>query len=107
MAVSLRFSTDDPDPHPTSTTPLRLVRFGAFELDATSGELRTTATVDANQKIVLREQVFQVLLMLLERKGAIVTREEIKDRLWAHDTVVDFDRGINTKIGRASCRERV
>jgi TolB-like protein/DNA-binding winged helix-turn-helix (wHTH) protein len=98
MAVSLRFSTDDPDPRPTATTPLRRVRFGAFELDATSGELRSTETANPNQKIVLREQVFQILLMLLERKGAIVTREEIKNRLWADDTVVDFDRGINTTI---------
>ena len=98
MAVLSRFSTDDPDPRPAPTTPLRLVRFGAFELDATTGELSSRETADPNQKIVLREQVFQVLLMLLERKGAIVTREEIKNRLWADDTVVDFDRGINTTI---------
>jgi len=98
MAVLSRFSGDDPDPRPTPTTPLRLVRFGAFELDATTGELRSTETADPNQKIVLREQVFQILLMLLERKGVIVTREEIKNRLWADDTVVDFDRGINTTI---------
>src|SRR5579864_2172795 len=98
MAVLSHFSTDDPDPRPAPTTPLRLVRFGTFELDATTGELSSTETADPNQKIVLREQVFQVLLMLLERKGAIVTREEIKNRLWADDTVVDFDRGINTTI---------
>jgi TolB-like protein/DNA-binding winged helix-turn-helix (wHTH) protein len=98
MAVLSRFSTDDPEPRPTPTRPLRRIRFGAFELDATSGELRPTETANPNQKIVLREQVFQMLLMLLERKGAIVTREEIKNRLWADDTVVDFDRGINTTI---------
>jgi hypothetical protein len=82
MAVSLRFSPDDPDSRPTATTPLPRIRFGAFELDATSGELRSTEPANPNQKIVLREQVFQILLMLLERKGAIVTREEIKNRLW-------------------------
>jgi TolB-like protein/DNA-binding winged helix-turn-helix (wHTH) protein len=98
MGVPSRFSGEDPDPRPTPTTPLRRVRFGAFELDATTGELRSTETADPNQKIVLREQVFQILLMLLERKGVIVTREEIKNRLWADDTVVDFDRGINTTI---------
>src|SRR5260370_7289559 len=98
MAMLSRFSGEHPDPSPTPTTPLRRVRFGAFELDATTGELRSTETANPNQKIVLREQVFQVLLMLLERKGAIVTREEIKNRLWADDTVVDFDRGINTTI---------
>jgi DNA-binding winged helix-turn-helix (wHTH) protein len=42
--------------------------------------------------------VFQVWLMLLERKGKIVTREEIKSRLWANDTVVDFDQSINATI---------
>ena len=89
-----QFSPHDPAP----ATPLRRVRFGAFELDATSGELRSTETADPGQTTVLREQVFQVLLMLLERKGAIVTREEIKSRLWGDDTVVDFDRGINTTI---------
>jgi TolB-like protein/DNA-binding winged helix-turn-helix (wHTH) protein/Tfp pilus assembly protein PilF len=98
MAVPSRFSRDDPDPRSTPTTPLRRVRFGAFELDTTTGELRSTETANPNQQIVLREQVFQVLLMLLERKGAIVTRDEIKNRLWADDTVVDFDRGINTTI---------
>lgn len=96
MAVPSRFSTG-PDPH-LRPTLLRRVRFGAFELDAISGELRSTETTDPNPKIVLREQVFQILLMLLERKGAIVTREEIKNRLWADETVVDFDRGINTTI---------
>ncbi|HZC34279.1 MAG TPA: winged helix-turn-helix domain-containing protein, partial [Chthoniobacterales bacterium] len=89
-----QFSPHDPAP----ATPLRRVRFGAFELDATSGELRSTETADPGQTTVLREQVFQVFLMLLERKGAIVTREEIKSRLWGDDTVVDFDRGINTTI---------
>ena len=98
MAMLSRFLTHDPDPRPAPTTPLRRVRFGAFELDATSGELRSTETADPGQTTVLREQVFQVLLMLLERKGAIVTREEIKNRLWGDDTVVDFDRGINTTI---------
>jgi TolB-like protein/DNA-binding winged helix-turn-helix (wHTH) protein len=98
MTMLSRLSRHDTDPRPAPTTPLRRVRFGAFELDATSGELRSTETADPNQTIVLREQVFQVLLMLLERKGAIVTREEIKNRLWGDDTVVDFDRGINTTI---------
>ena len=74
------------------------VRFGAFELDPVSGELRSTQTPDPNHKIILREQVFQVLQMLLEHGGHIVTREEIKSRLWADDTVVDFDRSINATI---------
>ena len=74
------------------------VRFGAFELDLSTGELRSIEAPDPNNKVILREQVFQVLRMLLEREGKIVTREEIKSRLWANDTVVDFDHSINATI---------
>jgi TolB-like protein/DNA-binding winged helix-turn-helix (wHTH) protein len=78
--------------------PLGRVLFGAFELDLSTGELRSTEAPDPNHKVLLREQVFQALRMLLEREGKIVTREEIKTRLWANDTVVDFDRSINETI---------
>jgi TolB-like protein/DNA-binding winged helix-turn-helix (wHTH) protein/Tfp pilus assembly protein PilF len=74
------------------------VRFGAFELDLSTGELRSIEAPDPNYKVLLREQVFQVLRMLLEHEGKIVTREEIKSRLWANDTVVDFDHSINATI---------
>src|SRR5579864_8062367 len=74
------------------------VLFGAFELDLSSGELRSIEAPDPKNKVILREQVFQVLRMLLEREGKIVTREEIKGRLWANDTVVDFDHSINATI---------
>src|SRR3984885_3311113 len=79
------------------------VRFGAFELDLSTGELRLVEPSDPenpgpNNKVVLREQVFQVLRMLVEREGKIVTREEIKEKLWANDTVVDFDQSINATI---------
>jgi TolB-like protein/DNA-binding winged helix-turn-helix (wHTH) protein len=74
------------------------VRFGAFELDLSTGELRSIEAPDPNNKVLLREQVFQVLRMLLEHEGKIVTREEIKGRLWANDTVVDFDHSINATI---------
>ena len=67
------------------------VRFGASELDLSTGELRSTDRPEAGKKVLLREQVFRVLRMLLEQEGQIVTREEIKDRLWPEDTVVDFD----------------
>ena len=79
------------------TLPSGRVRFGAFELDLNTGELRSIEAPDPN-KVLLREQVFQVLRMLLEREGKIVTREEIKSRLWANDTVVDFDHSINATI---------
>src|ERR1700678_600752 len=74
------------------------VLFGAFELDLTTGELRPTEVPDPSRKVLLREQVFQVLRMLVEREGKIVTREEIKSRLWTNDTVVDFDHSINATI---------
>jgi len=85
------------------TLPSEQARFGAFELDLSTGELRSIETRDPdnpspNNKVLLREQVFQVLRMLLEREGKIVTREEIKSQLWANDTVVDFDQGINATI---------
>src|SRR5271154_509736 len=85
------------------TLPSGRVLFGAFELDLTTGELRLTETAGPNNpgpnnKVLLREQVFQVLRMLVEREGKIVTREEIKSRLWANDTVVDFDQSINATI---------
>src|SRR3954466_630027 len=80
------------------TLPSERVRFGAFELDLSTGELRTIEASDPNDKVLLREQVFQVLRMLVEREGKIVTREEIKSRLWANETVVDFDHSINATI---------
>jgi len=80
------------------TLPSSRVLFGAFELDLSTGELRSIEAPDPNNKVILREQVFQVLRMLLEREGKIVTREEIKSRLWANDTVVDFDHSINATI---------
>src|SRR5277367_2140047 len=85
------------------TLPSGRVLFGAFELDLTTGELRLTETAgpnnpDPKNRVLLREQVFQVLRMLVEREGKIVTREEIKSQLWGNDTVVDFDQSINATI---------
>src|SRR5690348_10796338 len=74
-------------------------RFGGFELDLTSGELCSIGTADGNNnKVLLREQSFQVLRMLVERGRKIVTRDEIKAKLWPNDTVVDFDHSINATI---------
>ena len=80
------------------TLPSGRVLFGAFELDLSTGELRSIEAPDSINKVILREQVFQVLRMLLEREGKIVTREEIKGRLWPNDTVVGFDHSINAMI---------
>src|SRR6266481_5772204 len=72
-----------------------IVRFGRFEVNFQSGELR-----HAGQKVKLQEQPFQVLATLLERPGEVVTRDELRSRLWPGDTFVDFDTGLNTAIKR-------
>ena len=73
----------------------RRVRFGSFEIDEIAGELRKDGV-----KIRLQEQPFQVLQILLERPGEVVTREDLRKRVWPSDTFVDFDHGINNAIKR-------
>jgi serine/threonine protein kinase/Tfp pilus assembly protein PilF len=75
------------------------VRLGEFQLDLSSGELCKLGAVNGDGKVLLREQPFQVLRMLIQRGGKIVTREEIKRKLWPNDTIVDFDHSINVAIG--------
>src|SRR6476660_5418707 len=70
-------------------------RFGVFEVDRQSGELRKQGV-----RVRLRDQAFQVLLLLLERPGKVVTREDLQRRLWTADTFVDFDRGLNKAVNR-------
>ena len=72
-----------------------IVRFSTFELNLQTGELR-----QRGQKVKLQEQPFQVLAALLERPGEIVTREELRSRLWPSDTFVDFDHSLNAAVKR-------
>ena len=74
------------------------VRFGSFELDLKSGELCSIGTASPDNKVLLREQAFQILRMLIQSRGKIVTREDIKNKLWPNDTIVDFDHSINAAI---------
>ena len=74
---------------PTENT----VRFGLFELDP-----RTRQLAKNGVKIRLPQQSIQVLSLLLERSGEIVTREELRQRLWPSDVFVDFDHGLNKAI---------
>jgi eukaryotic-like serine/threonine-protein kinase len=76
------------------------VRFGAFELDLKSGELRSTLGDGPQSRMVLAQQPFHLLLMLVEREGAMVTREEIQGRFWPNDTIVEFNHSINVAIGK-------
>jgi len=75
------------------------VRIGAFEVDLRSGALYPAEAVGEDCKTSLREQPFRVLRMLIEGGGKVVTREEIKRKLWPNDTNVDFDHSINVAIG--------
>jgi serine/threonine protein kinase/dipeptidyl aminopeptidase/acylaminoacyl peptidase len=74
---------------------MRVGRFGPFEVNLTTGELRKHGI-----RLKLQEQPFQVLAMLLARPGKLVTREEIHHRLWPSGTFVDFDNGLNTALCR-------
>src|SRR5664279_5675083 len=73
----------------------RVFRFGAFELNEATGELRKQGI-----RIKLHSQPFQVLVMMLERPSELVTREEMRQRLWGDDTIVDFDHGLNTAVNK-------
>jgi TolB-like protein/DNA-binding winged helix-turn-helix (wHTH) protein/Tfp pilus assembly protein PilF len=78
----------------TVQTP-RIARFGSFEADLHTRELRKHGL-----KLKVQAQPFQVLAMLLARPGELVTREEIRSRLWPQDTFIDFDHGLNAAVRR-------
>jgi TolB-like protein/DNA-binding winged helix-turn-helix (wHTH) protein/Flp pilus assembly protein TadD len=73
----------------------RWVRFGVFEADLRTGELHKQGL-----KIKLQDRPFQILVLLLERPCELVTRQELRERLWPADTFVDFDVGLNTAVKR-------
>jgi len=73
----------------------RILHFGVFEVDLKACELRKHGL-----RIKLPEQPFQVLVVLLEKPGEIITREELRNRLWPSDTFVDFDHGLNNAVMR-------
>ena len=78
-----------------SPSQAELFRFGVFEADASTGELRRKGV-----RVRLAAQPLQVLFMLLERPGELLTREEIAKRLWPDGTFVDFDNGVNSAVNR-------
>ena len=73
----------------------QVLRFGIFEADLAAGELRKNGT-----KIRLQEQPFQILAFLLARPGEVITRQEVREKLWSDDTFVDFDHSLNTAINK-------
>jgi eukaryotic-like serine/threonine-protein kinase len=76
-----------------ATARTRRMRFGAFEVDLRSGEVYKHGI-----RLKLQDQPFQVLALLLEHSGDVVTREELRQKLWPADTFVDFDTGLNSAI---------
>src|SRR2546430_7323780 len=72
-----------------------ILRFGVFEVDVRSGELRKQGV-----RIKLQEQPFHVLAVLLQRPGEVVTREQLRSENWSADTFVDFDNSLNTAINK-------
>src|SRR5579859_2364901 len=79
----------------TDPEPARRYRFGVFEADASTGELRKQGI-----RIRINSQPFQVLLMLLDRPGEVLTREEISKTLWSDGTYVDYEHGVNSAVNR-------
>ena len=70
-----------------------IIRFGPFQLDLVTGELRRS-----NQRVKLAPQPSNLLILLTDRAGQLVTREDIQQRLWGADTYVDFEQGLNFSI---------
>jgi TolB-like protein/DNA-binding winged helix-turn-helix (wHTH) protein/Tfp pilus assembly protein PilF len=70
-------------------------RFGVYQVDARAGEL-----LRSGLKLKLQEKPFQILVSLLERPGDVVTREELRERLWGHDTFVEFDHSLDNAVNR-------
>ena len=78
-----------------SPNGLRRARFGVFDIDLVAREIRKHGT-----RIRLQGQPFDVLCALIERPGELVTREELRDRLWPNDTFVDFDQSVNKAVNK-------
>ncbi len=79
----------------TQSYPSPTVQFGVYEVDLRAGELRKQGL-----RVKLQEKPFQVLALLLERPGEVVTREELQKKLWPGDTFVDFDHSMNTAVNK-------
>jgi len=82
-------------PTPDSSPAGKIVRFGVFAADLAAGELRKNGA-----RIRLQEQPFQILAYLLERPGEVISREELRQKLWPADTFVDFDHSLNTAVNK-------
>src|SRR5262249_58787808 len=80
---------------PVQDTSPKLVQFGVFELDLQQGELRKQGV-----KVKLQDQPLKILQLLLETHGEIVSRDQLRSRIWSADTFVEFDKGLHSAIAR-------
>src|SRR6478672_3262985 len=78
-----------------SSSGTRMIQFGVFEVDLRAGELRRNGS-----RVKLQDQPLQILTLLLERPGEVVSRDELRTRLWPADTFVDFDHSLNAAVRR-------
>src|SRR5580693_7176299 len=78
---------------PATSPPTDVFHFGVFQLDLKAGELHK-----AGVRVKLQDQPFRVLALLVERAGQVVTREELRQRVWPSNIYVDFDQGLNNAI---------
>jgi DNA-binding winged helix-turn-helix (wHTH) protein/Tol biopolymer transport system component len=83
------------DALPVSQNGTRTVRFGEFEADLQAGEVRKSGS-----RVKLQEQPFKILQILLERPGDLVTRDELRSRIWPHESYGDFDHAVNVAVGK-------
>ena len=77
------------------TNSATILRFGTFQVDLRAGELHKQG-----KRVKLQEQPFQVLAVLVQRSGDVVTREELRSQIWSADTFVDFDNSLNAAINK-------
>ena len=82
-------------PSPLTSRRPGVARFGVFEADVEARELRKHG-----RRLRLQDQPFTMLIMLLQRAGSVVTREELREKLWPADTFVDFDHSLNTAVNK-------
>ena len=78
----------------------RVIRFGTFEADSVTGELRK-----GGRRVNLQDQPFRLLMLLLERPGEVVARTELREKLWG-ETYVDFEEGLNTAVRKLRWAQR-
>lgn len=91
----LHFSSLGTSQKPSSQGPASTLKFGVFEADLTTGELRKSG-----RKVRVQEQPFQILVILARRPGELVSREELVRSLWPDGTFVDYDHSLNTAVNK-------